>query len=110
VAQDRLARALHELGQQPVVRPDQDLAIDLDNRDRPGSAHTRIDDGDVHRPRREVAVRPRQPESALDDVLGRHVVHQVDQRRLRVTAQHLSFHDTDERVALPEIRCERDDA
>ncbi len=78
-------RGWHE---EPVVRPDQDVAAGCPNGDRPAlSSDTGVDDRDVH-PGREVRQRESEQEAAIADRVLPHRVPDVDDLRVAADREH----------------------
>ena len=76
-----------------------------DDTDRPSRAtHSRIDDGDVDRPPGEGPAGGAKGQSPAEDILGRDVMGDVDNTRVRVDGQDGAFHGAHVSVTGSKIR------
>jgi len=95
--------------EEPVVRADEEPAAGPDRDRAPVRAHARVHDRHEHGAPREVAVGRVERERPREDVVGRHLVEHVRERRLRAGAEDRALHRAHVGVAQAEVRQEGDD-
>ena len=94
----------------PVVGRDEDVVVGFDDDGPARAANAGIDHHHMHGARREETIRLRDRPRAVEHVVGRHGVTNVNYGCFRMDVKHHAMHDADERIAQPEVGGEGDNA
>ena len=94
---------VEDVREEAVVGTDEEPAAGAERERPPLRADAGVDDGHEHGAAREVAVRRVEGEGARLDVVGRDLVHDVDERRVGADAQDRALHRADVVVGEAEV-------
>ena len=92
-----------------VVRSDEVLAGHFGQQRPPRRSYARIDHDHMNRLLWKIAIRLRDGECAVGDLVGLHAMADVDQLRRRLDAENHALHDADKMVGEAEVGGESDD-
>src|SRR5271167_291153 len=91
-----------------VVRRHEEVVIGLDDDRASPAAHTGVNHHDMYGVRRKETIRLRNRPHAIQDVVGRHRMTDINDGGLRMDAEHHAVHDAYKGIVEAKVGCEGD--